>query len=272
MAGEEQERVEDFLLLEGYIEALQAGRVAPAPAELTPDLARIYRMALFFHAASSESAAPRPEYIAELQARLTEVAASNRAPLKQQRPGSSRERQARPPVSRRALLRTGAAAAASLAVGAGIDHILEEQKMAALIAAVGVRPPSWLPLVPAGIPTTKHFVTTLDRLGEQPVAFSAGGVVGYVIRTNGESGDPTDGPVIAMSAACTHMGCLVNWEGSNRTFRCPCHGGVFTAFGRTDSTPATIRYLAPLPRVETLIDPDGSIFVRVPSQPSSIHF
>jgi nitrite reductase/ring-hydroxylating ferredoxin subunit len=271
MAGEDQERLEDVLAVERYIEELQAGRVAHVPAELTPDLARIYRMAMSFHAASTGAAAPRPEFIAELQAKLKQVEAIHRAPLKQHRPCSSKERQEHPRISRRARLRTGAVVAASFSVGASIDHALEEQKRAAITSAIP-NPPPWLPLVPAGIPTTKHFVATLDKLGEQPAPFSAGGIVGYVVRNDGESGDPTDGPVIAMSAACTHMGCLVNWENSARTFRCPCHGGVFSAFGKTDTTPSTVRYLAPLPRVETIIDPEGNIFVRVPSQTASIHF
>ena len=271
MAEEDQERVEDFLAVERYIEELRAGRVAHAPAELTPELARIYRMARFFHAASSEAAAPRPEFIAALQAQLTQVEAIHRAPLEQHRPHSSKERQEHPRLSRCARLRTGAVVAASFAVGAGLDHALEEQKRAAITAAIP-KPPPWLPLVPTDIPTTKHFVATLDQLGEQPVPFSAGGIVGYVVRNDGESGDPTDGPVIALSATCTHMGCLVNWENSDRTFRCPCHGGVFSEFGKTDTTPSTVRYLAPLPRVETIIDPEGNIFVRVPSQTSSIHF
>ncbi|TMD51423.1 MAG: hypothetical protein E6I93_10890 [Chloroflexi bacterium] len=72
MAGEDQERLEDYLALERYIEALQAGRVAHIPEEVTPDLACIYRMALSLHAASSGAAAPRPEFLAELQAKLTQ--------------------------------------------------------------------------------------------------------------------------------------------------------------------------------------------------------
>jgi len=113
-------------------------------------------------------------------------------------------------------------------------------------------------------------VTTLDQLGEQPVPFRAGGIIGYLVRNDAERSDPTAGPVIAMSAACTHMGCLVNWESSDRLFRCPCHGGVFSALGMTVTTPSTIHYLAPLPRLETIIDPAGDIFVRVPAQTSSI--
>lgn len=270
MAGEDQERLEEYLALERYIEALRAGRVARAPAAVTPELARLYWMALLFHAASSGEAAPRPAFVAALEARLRHEEAMQRARLKGPRSSASaKERRAPPRVSRRALLRTGAVVAASLSVGAGIDHALEEQQVAAITSAQRT-PSSWLPLVPDHIPTARHFVTTLDQLGEQPVPFRAGGIAGYLVRTDGEYGDPTAGLVIALSAACTHMGCLVNWERSDRLFRCPCHGGVFSAWGMTVTTPATIRYLAPLPRLETIIDPAGNIFVRVPAQPSSI--
>ena len=270
MAGEDQERFEDYLALERYIESLRAGHAAYAPADLTPELARIFRMAQLFHASSSGEADPHPAFIAELGTRPKQEEAIRRAPLKGHRQSaSSKERRAHPAVSRRTLLIGGAAVAASLSVGAGIDHALEAQQLAALSAARSTSSP-WLPLVPDDIPATRHFVTTLDKLGAQPVPFRAGGIAGYLVRNEGEYGDPTAGPVIAMSAACTHMGCLVNWERSDRLFRCPCHGGVFSALGMTVSTPSTIRYLAPLPRLETIIDPAGNIFVRVPAQPSSI--
>ncbi|HLQ10435.1 MAG TPA: hypothetical protein VK134_02460, partial [Ktedonobacteraceae bacterium] len=73
MAGEDQERFEDYLELERYLEDLQAGRIAHPPEGLTPDQARIYRMATLFHAASIEGAVPRPEFVAELQAKLERV-------------------------------------------------------------------------------------------------------------------------------------------------------------------------------------------------------
>ena len=73
MAGEDQERFEDYLELERFIEDLQAGRVSHAPEGLTPDQARIYRMATLFHAASTEEVAPRPEFVAGLQAKLEQV-------------------------------------------------------------------------------------------------------------------------------------------------------------------------------------------------------
>ncbi|HVB72319.1 MAG TPA: Rieske 2Fe-2S domain-containing protein [Ktedonobacteraceae bacterium] len=256
MAGEDQERFEDYLELERYIEDLQAGRVTHPPEGLTPDQARIYRMATLFHSASSDEAAPRPEFVAELQAKLAkEVGAIDQTPAK--------EPQKRPRVSRRSLLKGGAAAAAvaaaSLAIGAGIDHAQEEQKFAAATANTG-----WPPMVPDNIPSQWLYVTTLDELGNQAVRFSSNGLVGHVVRDTGESSDPSGSKVIAMSAACTHMGCIVNWNSTDRAFHCPCHGGIFTAYGQTNNSSSSVRYLAPLPTVETRVDPDGSIYVRVP--------
>ena len=103
MSGEDQERFEDILAVERYIEDLQAGRVAHVPAELTPELARIYRMALLLQADSSEAAAPRPEFIIALEAKLKQEEARHRAYLQGHRSrASSKERQA-PPLSLGAL-------------------------------------------------------------------------------------------------------------------------------------------------------------------------
>ena len=114
---QDQERFEDYLELEQYIEQLQAGRVAHPPAELTPGRANIYRMAALFRSASPESGEPRPEFAAELQTRLEQelqqrpkVAPRALKPEKAQKKGLQ--------VSRRALLTGGAAVAASLAAGA----------------------------------------------------------------------------------------------------------------------------------------------------------
>lgn len=39
------------------------------------------------------------------------------------------------------------------------------------------------------------------------------------------------GEYVALSAVCTHLGCIVKWAGEKRHFLCPCHGGQFAPTG-----------------------------------------
>jgi Rieske Fe-S protein len=254
---------------------LQAGRVSHAPENLTPEQARIYRMATLFHAASIEEAVPRPEFVAGLQTKLEQVReeAAKGVSTRKALPFFSRKPQAQPRVSRRALLAGGAAAAvaaASLSAGVGIDHAIEVPQIAGLQAIVKSYT-KWGPdeaFIAQGPDTVLVPVTTLDKLDEQPVSFNLGGIVGYVIRNDGDSGDASDGPAIAVSAACTHLGCIVQWQSADQKFHCPCHDGTFTEYGKPDPL-SPVRYLRSLPRLEVQIDPDGTVKVRVPNIPAS---
>jgi len=74
------------------------------------------------------------------------------------------------------------------------------------------------------MPTVWHFVIPLVALGEGAVRFTADTLVGYVLR---ESGTAQAEQIVALSAACTHMGCIVRWEDADRHFHCPCHTALF---------------------------------------------
>ncbi len=263
MPGEDQERFEDYLELEHYIEELQAGRVAHPPVELTPEQARIYRMAALFRSASPEGNEPRPEFAAELRARLEQELQQQ---AQQQQPGRARllpfmrrQKPTKPGAfSRRALLAGGAAIAASLVAGAAIDHVAEETTHPQTPAPAGAYN---TPLVPASIATTWLFVTTLAGLGDKAVRFATDSIVGYVIRQDGDDGK--EGQIIALSASCTHMGCIVQWQDSDRKFHCPCHGGLFNEYGNVDAGASSKLYLRPLPRLKTKVE-QGNIYVKVP--------
>jgi glycine/D-amino acid oxidase-like deaminating enzyme/nitrite reductase/ring-hydroxylating ferredoxin subunit len=68
----------------------------------------------------------------------------------------------------------------------------------------------------------------LERNGQQVAAF----------RDN-------TGSVTMVSAVCTHMGCLVDWNEAERTWDCPCHGSRFKPDGSVIAGPAE----TPLPKV-----------------------
>ncbi|RJR26578.1 MAG: hypothetical protein C4582_01580 [Desulfobacteraceae bacterium] len=66
----------------------------------------------------------------------------------------------------------------------------------------------------------------------------------------------------AVSARCTHLGCLVNYNPISRRFECPCHGSVYDATGKRIAGPASKDLLAvPLNR-----SPDGTITVTIEIQ------
>ncbi len=44
--------------------------------------------------------------------------------------------------------------------------------------------------------------------------------------------------VFALSAVCTHLGCLVNWDKDAKELRCPCHGARFDLNGNVVGGPA----------------------------------
>ncbi len=46
-----------------------------------------------------------------------------------------------------------------------------------------------------------------------------------------------EGNYHALSAVCTHLGCIVKWQAGKKEFLCPCHGGRYDITGKVLSGP-----------------------------------
>ena len=80
--------------------------------------------------------------------------------------------------------------------------------------------------------------------------FWASGV--FIIRRGNE--------LYALSSICTHRRCLLHVQ-LDRSFSCPCHGSTFNPDGHVTEGPAK----RDLPVLETLVDENGDLFVKVPA-------
>jgi cytochrome b6-f complex iron-sulfur subunit len=79
--------------------------------------------------------------------------------------------------------------------------------------------------------------------------FEFNGKTAVIIRKKG-------GSLVALSAVCTHLGCIVQWQKEHEEFLCPCHAGRFSAEGAVLGGPPP-RPLDKLP----LVEKDGTAFI-----------
>jgi cytochrome b6-f complex iron-sulfur subunit len=91
--------------------------------------------------------------------------------------------------------------------------------------------------------------TVQINLADLPVGtakfFRYKGQPSVAIRTSEKS-------VSALSAVCTHLGCIVKWDDGKRLFVCPCHAAMFDVNGNVVGGPAP----RPLPNYPTRIAQD----------------
>lgn len=88
-------------------------------------------------------------------------------------------------------------------------------------------------------PATKITFSEKDIPEGDVKFFEYAGASAVVVRKRG-------GGLVALSAVCTHLGCIVQWEKDKQGFLCPCHAGHYSAEGGVIGGPPP-KPLAPIP-------------------------
>jgi len=209
-----------------YVAALLKNRRPPRFPVETEDAGAL-RVAAQLSAARPGADTPSEEFVARLEQRLAKGAAEERASASL--------------LTRRRLLGAAGVALASAVAGAAVENRVNQpnepdQPTGDLVPHAG----TWTPVARlASLP-----------LGT-PVRFSAGAVEGVVVN----HGDR----VVALSAICTHLGCVLNVNPTARRLDCPCHWAAFDLEGG----PLVSEYttpLRPLPRLRSRVR-DGAVEV-----------
>jgi cytochrome b6-f complex iron-sulfur subunit len=206
-----------------FVDALLRDR-RPPRFDADPEEARLLQVATSLRGARTATDLPSADFVSGLERRLRDELDAD-------------VRTRREPSRRGFLIGGGiaAAAAAGVAVDLGLRHPEPDQAQRELVPTAG----SW-----------KQVATLADLADGRPRPFSAGSIQGVLVPN-------ADGSVHALSAVCTHMGCLLQ----TRTDRllCPCHGASFDLQG----APADREYLTtPLPRLRSRVV-DGNVEVLV---------
>jgi glycine/D-amino acid oxidase-like deaminating enzyme/nitrite reductase/ring-hydroxylating ferredoxin subunit len=81
------------------------------------------------------------------------------------------------------------------------------------------------------------WVTPGEIASVDEVAPGEGGILRRGLHKVAVYRDPT-GKVIELSATCRHLGCIVEWNTSEKSWDCPCHGSRFAPDGRVVNGPS----------------------------------
>ncbi len=253
----EAERLGDYLEFERHLERLQQEKRPRRPRRMTPGQAKAYQMAALFKAAAPDAAEPDPAFAARLEAQLERELQGRRRWFRSLLPA----RKKTGGVSRRSLLAGGLSAAAGLAAGGVLGGVVDHTIMAREEQAA-----TWTNTSLVGL--GKDWLAIAQVTDIAPGAmrqFRTETLAGYVFHNDTTDSDPAaqaEPEWIAMSAACTHMGCIVAWNSKDSLLHCPCHDGAFTRYGAPADTGK--RYLRSLPRMQVQIK-DGQVWVQVPA-------
>lgn len=216
-------------------DAVADGQALPPGRIDDPEDADALRAAIELRAAQPAADLPSEAFVARLRRQL----ADERADV-----GAS------PRVSRRSLLASGAAVAAgAVAAAAGgvvIDRIALEPAIgrgSQTAAELDPNDGQWMAVA-----------TEAELTGGTARRFATPGIIGFVSGT--ETG------VVAVSAACTHLGCILQQNAQSGRLDCPCHRTAFgydgkVLFSQLETPPVSLTRIQARQR-------DGSVEVFVP--------
>jgi cytochrome b6-f complex iron-sulfur subunit len=204
-----------------FVDALLRDRRPPRFEAGGTEDAAMLQVAAALRGARTASDLPSAEFVAALEGRLRDEL-------------DAPPRPAALPSRRGFLIGGGVAAAATagVAVDLGLRHSDEDRitTQGELVPVAG----TWL-----------QVATLADLADGRPRRFSAGSIQGVLVPR-------PDGTVHALSAVCTHMGCLL--EARSDSLLCPCHGASFDLGG----VPRDHEYLTtPLPRLRSRVVGDS---------------
>jgi len=109
-------------------------------------------------------------------------------------------------------------------------------------------------LVSEGLDVATHWIGDRLKPSERGSVDDLAAGEGRLLRVDGQRRAvyrDDAGRLHVLSPVCTHLGCLVHWNDTSRTWDCPCHGTRYAATGEVLEGPA----LSPLAHVETASGP-----------------
>jgi len=213
-----------------FVDAIADGEALPEGRLDETDDADALRVAVTLKGGQPAADLPSAEFVATLRQQLADEGTV---------PGRRR-------VSRRVLLGAAGGVAAGAAAGIVIDRgVVRSGTTSSPHTAAQLDPVDgqWLSVT-----------TEAELAGGTPHAFATAALAGFVTAT--------DGGVVAVSAACTHLGCILQTNDAAGRFDCPCHRTAFghdgrLLFSQLDTPPAPLTRLAVRSRA-------GNVEVLVP--------
>ena len=180
--------------------------------------------AIDLRSASAGAGLPDPQFVEQLRRRLARDTQGEVSPAR--------------PVSRRSVLISGGVAAATAAAGVVLgDRLATPPAPPTELAPEGA---SWIAVADVA-----------DVGAGAAKVFDTGSVRGVLVNTAGE--------ITALSAVCTHLGCLLRLNAEMRRLDCPCHRAGFNLDGSV-AFKEMVDALPPLPRLASRVR-DGKVEV-----------